>query len=94
MIPATFIVAIIASIALCVWNKRRQEATGKRIPAGWISLVLILGLPLLITVATGVPITWDVPELRGFNLPRWLYRDSGISGAVAGAFHLYRCVHC
>ncbi|MGO2880220.1 MAG: amino acid ABC transporter permease, partial [Halomonas sp.] len=67
MIPATFIVAIIASIALCVWNKRRQEATGKRIPAGWISLVLILGLPLLITVATGVPITWDIPELRGFN---------------------------
>ncbi len=67
LIPAAFIVAIIASIALCVWNKRRQEATGKRIPAGWISLALILGLPLLITVATGVPITWDVPELRGFN---------------------------
>ncbi|PRY64950.1 amino acid ABC transporter membrane protein 1 (PAAT family) [Vreelandella songnenensis] len=67
LIPAAFIVAIVASIALCVWNKRRQEATGKRIPAGWISLALIMGLPLLITVATGVPITWDVPELRGFN---------------------------
>lgn len=67
LIPATLIIAIIVSIALCIWNKRRQEATGQRIPAGWVSLALILGLPLLVTVATGVPITWDVPELRGFN---------------------------
>ena len=67
LIPLAFVVAIAASIALMIWNKRRHEATGKRIPAGWISLALILGLPLLVLVATGVPVTWDVPELRGFN---------------------------
>lgn len=67
LIPATLIAAIIASIALIIWNKRRHEATGKRLPAGWISLALIIGLPMLVLVATGVPITWDVPELRGFN---------------------------
>ncbi|PAU77502.1 amino acid ABC transporter permease [Halomonas salipaludis] len=67
LIPLAFGVAIAASIALLVWNKRRHEATGQRIPAGWISLALILGLPLLVLVATGVPVTWDVPELRGFN---------------------------
>ncbi|MGM0856833.1 MAG: amino acid ABC transporter permease [Pseudomonadota bacterium] len=67
LIPATFVVAIAASIALIVWNKRRHEATGKRLPAGWISLVLILGLPLLVLVGTGVPVTWEMPELRGFN---------------------------
>ncbi|APX91589.1 amino acid ABC transporter permease [Halomonas sp. 1513] len=67
LIPLAFGLAIAASIALLVWNKRRHEATGKRIPAGWISLALILGLPLLVLVATGVPVTWDVPELRGFN---------------------------
>ena len=67
LIPATLIAAIIASIVLITWNKRRHEATGKRLPAGWISLALIIGLPMLVLVATGVPITWDVPELRGFN---------------------------
>lgn len=67
LIPATLIAAIIASIVLIIWNKRRHEATGKRLPAGWISLALIIGLPMLVLVATGVPITWDVPELRGFN---------------------------
>ena len=67
LIPITFVVAIIASIALIIWNKRRHEATGKRLPAGWISLVIIFGLPLLVLVATGVPVTWEMPELRGFN---------------------------
>lgn len=67
LIPATFIAAIIASIALVIWNKRRQEATGQRLPAYWISFAMIFGLPLLVMFATGVPITWDVPELRGFN---------------------------
>ena len=67
LIPVTFLVAIAASIALIIWNKRRQEATGKRFPAGWSSLVLIVGLPLLVMVVTGVPITWEMPELRGFN---------------------------
>ncbi|MCE8026098.1 MULTISPECIES: amino acid ABC transporter permease [Halomonadaceae] len=67
LIPLAFGIAVVASIALTIWNKRRHEATGKRLPAGWISLALIVGLPLFILVATGVPVTWDVPELRGFN---------------------------
>ena len=67
LIPATFVLAIIASIALIIWNKRRHEATGKRLPAGLISLVIIFGLPLLVLIATGVPVTWEMPELRGFN---------------------------
>ncbi|EWG99664.1 amino acid ABC transporter [Halomonas sp. BC04] len=28
---------------------------------------MILGLPMLVLVVTGVPVTWDVPELTGFN---------------------------
>ncbi|WP_043531024.1 amino acid ABC transporter permease [Litchfieldella xinjiangensis] len=67
LIPAAFVIAVVASIAFALWNKRRQEATGKRLPAGWISLALILGLPLLVLLVTGVPVTWDVPALSGFN---------------------------
>ncbi|EWG99665.1 amino acid ABC transporter permease [Halomonas sp. BC04] len=38
LIPLTLGIAVAASVALVVWNKRRHEATGKRFPAGWISL--------------------------------------------------------
>lgn len=67
LIPLALGIAVVASIALIIWNKRRHEATGKRLPAGWISLALIIGLPLFVLLVTGVPVTWDVPELRGFN---------------------------
>ncbi|MGM0785705.1 MAG: amino acid ABC transporter permease [Pseudomonadota bacterium] len=67
LIPVALVVAIAASVALVVWNKRRHEATGQRVPAGWLSLGLVIGLPLLVLVGTGVPVTWEVPELRGFN---------------------------
>lgn len=67
LIPLALAVAVVASIVLVIWNRRRHEATGKRLPAGWLSFALIVGLPLLVLVATGVPVTWEVPELRGFN---------------------------
>lgn len=67
LIPVALAVAVVASVALVIWNRRRHEATGKRLPAGWISLALIVGLPLAVLVVTGVPVTWEVPELRGFN---------------------------
>ncbi len=64
-------VALLLAIALATWlvrfNHRRQEATGQRFPAGWISLGLILGLPLLTFVVLGAPLDWQYPELRGFN---------------------------
>ncbi|EPC00900.1 amino acid ABC transporter permease [Litchfieldella anticariensis FP35 = DSM 16096] len=67
LIPLALAIAIVASIALLIWNKRRHEATGQRLPAGWIALALIVGLPLGVLVVTGVPVTWDIPELGGFN---------------------------
>ncbi|SBR45187.1 MULTISPECIES: amino acid ABC transporter permease [unclassified Halomonas] len=67
LIPAAFVVAIVASIALVVWNKRRHEATGQRLPVGWIVPALIFGFPLLVLLVTGVPVTWELPEMTGFN---------------------------
>ncbi|HET8790917.1 MAG TPA: amino acid ABC transporter permease [Modicisalibacter sp.] len=61
------VVAIIASIVLIRWNRKRQDATGERVPAGWISLGLIIGLPLLVFLISGRPLTWAMPELQGFN---------------------------
>nr|WP_297457783.1 amino acid ABC transporter permease [uncultured Halomonas sp.] len=61
------VIAIIISVVLLRWNRKRQNATGERVPAGWISLGLIVGLPLLTFLISGRPLTWALPELQGFN---------------------------
>jgi len=49
------------------WSKHRQAATGAQFPTGWVSAGLVLGLPLLVFLAGGMPIDLDWPELKGFN---------------------------
>jgi general L-amino acid transport system permease protein len=58
---------IVATVALSLWAKRRQARTGQRLPALRIGCMLLLGLPLLVLVATDFPIGFEKPELRGFN---------------------------
>ena len=64
---ATFAVGVLAAIVLGLWAKRRRVRTGREFPLLWINLGLIIALPLAVLVATGVPIGFAKPELRGFN---------------------------
>jgi general L-amino acid transport system permease protein len=64
---AALAVGLIATIALSWWARRRQVLTGKRFPVFWGALALILGLPLLVVLAAGLPLTLEFPVLRGFN---------------------------
>ena len=66
-VVAAFIAAVLASIIIRAWSRRRQMATGQQFPVGWTALGLIIGLPLIAMVATGFPITFERPALRGFN---------------------------
>jgi general L-amino acid transport system permease protein len=63
--------ALVAGIVLTVimrrWAARRQAATGQQLPMGWIGLGLILGLPAIVFLAAGAPLTLDTPALKGFN---------------------------
>lgn len=64
-------IVLLISIALVLgfrrWAKRTQDQTGKIYPVLWISLAILIGLPGIALIATGFPISWDVPELKGFN---------------------------
>jgi general L-amino acid transport system permease protein len=42
-------------------------ATGQPFPVLWTSLGIVVGLTLLAMIATGFPITFEKPMLRGFN---------------------------
>jgi general L-amino acid transport system permease protein len=66
-VAAAFVLAVIASIALAWWARRRLEATGVQFPVLRTSAALIIGLPLLAFVAAGFPIGLEPPVLRGFN---------------------------
>jgi general L-amino acid transport system permease protein len=66
-VAAAFALGVIATIALGVWAKRRRDRTGRPFPLLWTGLMLIIGLPLVVLAATGFPISFQRPELRGFN---------------------------
>lgn len=50
------------------WARRRQQRTGAQGPVLPVALVLVIGLPLVSLVATGVPVEFVYPEIGRFNI--------------------------
>jgi general L-amino acid transport system permease protein len=67
MIGAAFVIAILAIVSLRAWARRRQDATGARLPVLWISLALLVALPGLAVLLAGSSVSFEMPQLRGFN---------------------------
>lgn len=67
LVGLAFITAIVASIWIGLWAKRRQARTGQIFPVFSVSLGLIVLVPTAVFIIMGSPISWDFPELRGFN---------------------------
>ena len=67
IVVAAFVVAILATIALGIWARRRRERTGRQFPVFGAGAALIIGLPLIAFIAAGFPIGLDHPRLQGFN---------------------------
>jgi len=61
------LVAIILVMALRRWAKHRFERTGKPFPVFMVATALLLGLPLLALLVTGIPLSWNIPQFKGFN---------------------------
>jgi general L-amino acid transport system permease protein len=68
VLPVALVVAIIATIALAYWARKRQATTGKQFHTVWAGIGLIIGIPLLAFLAAGAPLTFDVPEASRFNM--------------------------
>ena len=65
------IAALVAGVLMAWWYARqakaKQAATGQQSPVLLASIAAIIGLPLLVFFVTGMPLSWDVPALKGFN---------------------------
>jgi general L-amino acid transport system permease protein len=66
-VVAIFAVSVVAIVALKLWARRLQIRTGRQVPLLWISLALLVVPSLVALIATGFPIGFERPELRGFN---------------------------
>ena len=67
IIFSLFWITIVISIIIFVWSKRRQNRTGITFPAFYVSVALVLGVFFAALTATGFPVSFDIPELKGFN---------------------------
>ena len=59
--------SVIISIGIFVWARKRQNKTGKTFPAFYASMFLIIGTFTITLAALGFPISFEYPELKGFN---------------------------
>jgi general L-amino acid transport system permease protein len=66
-VAAVFAVSVVATVALKLWAGRLQIRTGRQVPLLRTSLAVLVVPSLLALIATGVPIGFEKPELRGFN---------------------------
>ena len=65
---AAFFAGLVASVVFVHLARRHRERTGQRWPIAVVVTALIVGLPLLLLAATGIPITFDAPHMGRFNI--------------------------
>ena len=62
-----FVIAIIFSILFYKYCKKKQDLTGAQYPVFWINLSVIITLPIVAFFISGMPISLEIPALKGFN---------------------------
>jgi len=64
---AGFVAACLGAWLLARWAKARQMRTGRIFPIVPVSVGLIIGVPLVLFLLSGMPLEWDVPAKGRFN---------------------------
>lgn len=63
----SIVVAIVASVLISKWARKRLEATGHRFPTFLTVLGVIIIVPALTWIISGATVVLDLPVLGGFN---------------------------
>jgi general L-amino acid transport system permease protein len=61
------VIAIIFAVLFFKYARRKQDLTGVQYPVFWINLSVIILLPTIAFFISGMPISLEIPALRGFN---------------------------
>lgn len=68
LILAALIIGVIAAFAYAKYAKAKQMKTGEQSPTFLVGAGLVVGLPVLALIGTGFPVSFEIPELAGFNV--------------------------
>ncbi len=68
LVLAAFLAGVAGSIGFRIWAKRRQERTGRTAPVGLVTLGLLIVPAAIVFLASGSPLTFDVPTAGRFNI--------------------------
>jgi len=61
------VISILASLVMRAYARRRLFVAGEKITIWPFVLAMLIGLPALAVAMFGAPVTFDVPQLKGFN---------------------------
>ena len=61
------VIAIIFAVLFYKFARKKQDLTGIQYPVFWINLSVIVILPTIAFFASGMPISLEIPALKGFN---------------------------
>jgi general L-amino acid transport system permease protein len=61
------LVAVVAALLLRIYARRQLFERGRMMRIWPVVLGLLIGLPLVTSLAFGAPVMFEIPELKGFN---------------------------
>src|SRR6516164_3607547 len=67
-VAAAFAIGVAGTVAVHIWERRRQERTGAPPRTLSYAFVLIVILPVLVFFAMGAPLSFSYPEMGRFNI--------------------------
>ena len=83
-----FVIALIFSVLFNKYAKSKQDLTGVQYPVFWINTAVIIILPSLAFLLSGVPLSFEVPVLKGFNFRGGLHMSPELA-ALTFALGIY-----
>jgi general L-amino acid transport system permease protein len=66
-VAVALLIAIVASLLLRTYARRQLFQTGRLLTIWPYIVGLLIGLPLVASLVFGAPVSFEIPELKGFN---------------------------
>lgn len=83
-----FVISLIFSVLFNKYAKKKQDLTGVQYPVFWINTAVIIILPSLAFLLSGLPLSFEIPVLKGFNFRGGLHMSPELA-ALTFALGIY-----